>query len=106
PALSRSSSQPFRNGCDGADPFWRKSLPKRVYTVMPGGQNSFGIIHIAGFGTTHYDPNATRWGDYSWATLAPDEKSVWLATEYVPPRSSQTVDQMADWGTFVMQVSV
>lgn len=81
-------------------------FPSAVYTVMPGGQNSFGIIHIAGFGTTHYDPTATRWGDYSWATLAPDEKSVWLATEYIPPRSSQTVNQIADWGTFVMQVSV
>lgn len=83
-----------------------KSLfPSASYTVMPAGQNSFGSIHIAGFGTTHYDPSATRWGDYSWAILAPDGHSVWMATEYMPPRSSQTVDQLADWGTFVMQVS-
>ncbi len=80
-------------------------FPSAVYTVMRANQNAFGNINIAGFGTTFYDPNATRWGDYSWAVLAPDGKSFWFATEYMPPRSSQTADQAADWGTFVMQVS-
>lgn len=80
-------------------------FPSAVYTVMGTNQTSFGSIHIAGFGTTFYDPAATRWGDYSWAILAPDGKSFWLATEYVPPRSSQTVNQLRNWGTFVMQVS-
>lgn len=80
-------------------------FPSAAYTVMRSGQTSFGNINIAGFGTTHYDPTATRWGDYSWATLAPNGQSVWMATEYMPPRSSQTVNQLADWGTFVMQVS-
>ena len=80
-------------------------FPSAVYTVMQAGHNNFGDIHIAGPGTTFYSPNSTRWGDYSWAVLAPDGQSFWFATEYMPPRSSQTVDQLQDWGTFVMQVS-
>lgn len=80
-------------------------FPSAVYTVMRAGQSAFGKINIAGFGTTFYSPTSTRWGDYSWAVLAPDGKSFWFATEYMPPRSSQTADQLQDWGTFVMQVS-
>lgn len=80
-------------------------FPSAVYTVMRAGQNTFGDIHIAGPGTTFYSPTSTRWGDYSWAVLAPDGKSFWFATEYMPPRSSQTDDKLQDWGTFVMQVS-
>ena len=80
-------------------------FPSAVYTVMRQGQNSFGNINIAGFGTTFYSPTSTRWGDYSWAVLAPDGRSFWFATEYMPPRSSQTVDQLQDWGTFVLQVA-
>ncbi len=80
-------------------------FPSAVYVMMRQGQNSFGDINIAGFGTTFYSPTSTRWGDYSWAVLAPDGQSFWFATEYMPPRSSQTVDQLADWGTFVLQVA-
>ncbi|MGH2495630.1 MAG: hypothetical protein ACRDIV_13105 [Ktedonobacteraceae bacterium] len=81
-------------------------FPSAVYVVMRQGQSAFGKINIAGFGTTFYSPTSTRWGDYSWAVLSPDGQSFWFATEYVPPRSSQTVDQLQDWGTFVIQVSV
>ena len=80
-------------------------FPSAVYVVMRQGQNAFGKINIAGFGTTFYSPSSTRWGDYSWAVLSPDGQSFWFATEYMPPRSSQTADQLQDWGTFVMQVS-
>ncbi len=80
-------------------------FPSAVYSVMRASQSAFGAINIAGFGTTFYSPTSTRWGDYSWAVLAPDSKSFWFATEYMPPRSSQTADQLQDWGTFVMQVS-
>jgi hypothetical protein len=80
-------------------------FPSAVYTVMRASQSAFGTINIAGPGTTFYSPSSTRWGDYSWAVLAPDGKSFWFATEYMPPRSSQTADQLQDWGTFVMQVS-
>jgi len=68
------------------------------------GRNSFGAIHIALHGTTFYDPAATRWSDYSWAILDPDTNNFWLATEYMPPRSSQTVDKLTDWGTAVIEV--
>ena len=42
---------------------------------------------------------------YSWAVMDPGGKSVWLATEYVPPKSSQTADGIRDWGTRMMDVS-
>jgi hypothetical protein len=80
-------------------------FPSAVYTGLQEGRNSFGAIHIALHGTTFYDPTATRWGDYSWAILDPDTNNFWLATEYIPPRSSQTVNKLADWGTAVMEVS-
>ena len=34
-----------------------------------------------------------------------DGKSIWLATEYVPPKSSQTPDGLKNWGTRVMDVA-
>ena len=75
-----------------------------VTTLAPGG-SAFGPVHVTAPGTTNYDPTATRWGDYSWAVLDPSGSSVWLATEYIPPKSSQTADGHANWGTRVMQVS-
>lgn len=83
----------------------RDIFPSAVYTVLQAGQASFGAIHVAAFGTTHYDPKATRWGDYSWAIFDPDHNSFWLATEYIPPRSSQTVNKKRDWGTRVLEVA-
>jgi hypothetical protein len=47
-----------------------------------------------------------RWGDYSWAQLDPATDTFWLATEYVPPRASQTTDHVRNWGTEVLQVKV
>ena len=83
-------------------------FPSVVYTVLPEEQTSFGAIHLAAAGTGpyHYKPNPSRWGDYSWAVLSPDGNSVWMATEYVPPISSQTTDGKQNWGTRVIQVSV
>jgi hypothetical protein len=80
-------------------------FPSAAYTTLTPGSTAFGPVQIAGHGSTNYDPLATRWGDYSWAVLDPSEKSVWLATEYVPPKSSQTADGVRDWGTRVMNVS-
>jgi hypothetical protein len=57
-------------------------------------------------GTGPYDPDATRWGDYSWAQLDPVQDSVWLSTEYVPPVSSQTPDGNNNWGTEVFQLNL
>ena len=68
------------------------TFPSAVYTMLQDDQHRFGGIHVAARGTGPYDPNATRWGDYSWAALDPSQGSFWLATEYIPPKSSQTAD--------------
>ena len=43
-------------------------------------------------------------GDYSWAVLDPAARQVWLANEYIPPPSSQTLDGEQNWGTRVYAV--
>jgi hypothetical protein len=80
-------------------------FPSAAFTTLTPGSDTFGPVQVAANGATNYDPTATRWGDYSWAVMDPGGKSVWLATEYVPPKSSQTVDGIRDWGTRVMDVS-
>jgi hypothetical protein len=84
-----------------------RRYPSAAYAFMPAGASAFGPVTIGAAGTGPYDPNdGTRWGDYSWARLDPSGKSVWMATEYVPPKSSQTADGRRNWGTRVMQVPV
>jgi hypothetical protein len=83
----------------------QRDFPSAAYSVLPGGATSFGGVTVAAPGTTFYDPAATRWGDYSWAVLDPSGQSVWLATEYMPPKSSQTTDGLRNWGTRVFEVS-
>jgi hypothetical protein len=78
--------------------------PSAAYSLLPSGGTSFGAVTIAAPGTGSYDPAATRWGDYSWAVLDPLGTSVWMATEYIPPKASQTPDGLRNWGTRVMQV--
>jgi hypothetical protein len=84
----------------------RNRFPSAAYSVLRKGASAFGPINVAATGTTNYDPDATRWGDYSWAALAPTAKSVWLATEYVPPKTSQTPDGVRNWGTRVFDVPI
>ena len=43
-------------------------------------------------------------GDYSWSRLDPSGTSVWMATEYMPPKASQTTDGLRDWGTRVINI--
>jgi hypothetical protein len=80
-------------------------FPSAVYAVLRSGASSFGNIHMAAPGTGPYDPNATRWGDYSWAVPDPSGNSFWMATEYIPPVASQTLDGLRNWGTRVLEVS-
>lgn len=82
----------------------RKRFPSAAYAVLAPGAASFGPINVAAAGSTSYDPEATRWGDYSWAVMDPGGTSVWLATEYVPPKGSQTIDGRRNWGTRVLDV--
>jgi hypothetical protein len=79
-------------------------FPGAAYAVLSNDQSTFGRIKIAAPGTGPYDPDATRWGDYSAAALDPDGTSVWLATEYIPSPASQTVDGRRNWGTRVLRV--
>ncbi|MFI5037358.1 MAG: hypothetical protein ACHP93_02665 [Solirubrobacterales bacterium] len=75
-----------------------------AYATLVPAATSFGPVNIAAPGSTSYDPDAERWGDYSWAVPDPTGTSAWLATEYVPPRSSQTIDGVRNWGTRVLDV--
>jgi hypothetical protein len=76
-----------------------------AYARMTEDGHSFGRIKVAALGSGAYDPNATRWGDYSFAIVDPSGESIWLATEYIPPLSRQTVDGLRNWGTRVLEVS-
>ena len=73
---------------------------------MSAAGSSFGPVHDAAPGYGHYDLKATRWGDYSWAVLDPSSEAFWMATEYIPPLNSQTLDRKANWGTRVLAVSI
>lgn len=76
-----------------------------AFVRMSEGEHSFGPITIAAAGSGPYAPSSTRWGDYSWAVADPNGKSIWLATEYIPPPDRQTVDGLQNWGTRVVEVS-
>ena len=79
--------------------------PSVAYAFMGAGWRSFGYVHLLADGHTHYSTSSTRWGDYSWAVLDPTGKSFWMATEYIPPKNSQTLDGVSNWGTRVVEIS-
>lgn len=81
-----------------------KRYPSAAYATLAPGASSFGAVTVAASGSGPYDPEAERWGDYSFAVLDPGASSVWLATEYVPPKASQTPDGQRNWGTRVLDV--
>ena len=76
-----------------------------AYALLSEEGHSFGPIRIAALGSGPYDPQATRWGDYSYATVDPNGEGIWLATEYIPALSRQTADGLRNWGTRVLEVS-
>jgi hypothetical protein len=47
--------------------------------------------------------NSSRWGDYSFAVPDPDGPGMWFATEYIPPKADQAVDD--NWGTYVFELN-
>jgi hypothetical protein len=81
-------------------------FPSAAYTTLANGATSFGNVNVAAAGVSPYvvSTPTTRWGDYSWAVLDPSGRSVWMATEYVPPKPSQTPDGLKNWGTRVIDV--
>jgi hypothetical protein len=82
----------------------RTRHPSAAYSVMAPEAGSFGPVTVGSPGEGVYDPTAERWGDYSYAYLDPSGSSVWLATEYVPPKASQTPDGLHNWGTRVFDL--
>jgi hypothetical protein len=79
-------------------------FPSAAYATLKAGQSNFGPPVVAAAGTGPYDPNSTRWGDYSFAVPDHQSDSAWLATEYIPPKSSQTTTGASNWGTRVFEV--
>jgi hypothetical protein len=73
--------------------------------VRISGGGHFGPITIAAPGSGPYAPTSTRWGDYSAAVVDPNGRSIWLATEYMPPVDRQTPDGLQNWGTRVFEIS-
>jgi hypothetical protein len=80
------------------------TYPSVGYSVLKAGGSAFSAPAVALAGTGPYDTAATRWGDYSFAVPDPTSSSAWLATEYIPPASSQTTTRQRNWGTGVIQV--
>jgi hypothetical protein len=80
-------------------------FPSAAYALLPEDGHTFGPIRIAAPGSGSYSPDSTRWGDYSFAIVDPSGESIWLATEYIPALSRQTVDGLQNWGTRVLEVS-
>ena len=90
----------------GATPTGVCFHPSAAFASLTAGGANFGAPTVYGAGTGPYDPAATRWGDYSWAVLSPNRDTVWMATEYIPPVSSQTSTGQRNWGTRVAELSL
>ena len=78
-------------------------FPSAAYATLKAGAGNFGSPVVAAKGTGPYFKGSGRWGDYSFAVPGPSD-SAWLATEYMPPKLSQTTDGQQNWGTRVIQV--
>jgi len=82
----------------------RNRFPSAAFATLKAGARNFGPPVVAAAGTGPYDPMATRWGDYSFAVPSATSHAAWLATEYIPPKSSQTTNGQRNWGTRVLEV--
>jgi hypothetical protein len=78
--------------------------PSTGFARIGAHADDFGPVQITAHGTGPYFKQSTRWGDYSWAVLDPAAHQVWMANEYIPPKSSQTPDGQQNWGTRVYAV--
>ncbi len=66
-------------------------MPSEAYGIPPGAQQK-GAASLL-------DAGDDRMQQTSGA-------SVWMATEYVPPKPSQTPDGLRNWGTRVLDLAV
>jgi hypothetical protein len=81
-------------------------FPSAAYAALKVGAAAFGAPVVVAAGSGPYDPNATRWGDYSFAVPSLSGDEAWLSTEYMPPRRSQTTTGAKNWGTRVFEVAL
>jgi hypothetical protein len=82
-------------------------FPSAAYATLKAGSRNFGPAVVAAAGAGPYNraaSNPPRWGDYSFAVPDGASDSAWLATEYIPPKSSQTTTGIRNWGTRVIEV--
>lgn len=83
--------------------------PSAGYSVTNSKGNFSGVSTVA----TGYGPhlsfsdappfNRPRWGDYSAAALDPNGKTVWMATEYIPPKVEWGI--FDNWGTEIWSLN-
>jgi hypothetical protein len=82
--------------------------PSAAYVVSRSDAGPFRRIHITARGTSPHVSfsdvlaGKPRWGDYSAATLDPNGRNIWLATEYIPPLPNQ--EPSDNWGTRIFDV--
>ncbi len=81
-------------------------FPSAAYSTLEQGEAAFGRPVVAAEGTGPYNATPQRWGDYSWSVLDPSSDSVWMATEYMPPKSSQSTNGRRPWGTRVIHLAL
>jgi hypothetical protein len=81
-------------------------FPSAAYATLKDDESGFGRPVVVATGSGPYNASPKRWGDYSWAVLDPNSDSVWMATEYMPPKSSQTTNGRRPWGTRVLNVEL
>jgi hypothetical protein len=83
----------------------KSRFPSVGYSMLRGGAADFGPTALAAAGTGPYITDTPRWGDYSFAVPDDQSDAAWLATEYVPPKSSQTTNgRVQNWGTRVLKI--
>lgn len=94
---------------DGAMVFTVSSsqrFPSAAYAMFDRDSSTFGGPIVAAKGSGPYVVVNRRWGDYSWAVVDFSTDTIWMATEYMPPRSSQTTNGHNPWGTRVLALEL
>ena len=85
----------------------QRAVRERCLCHPEGGRRQLRPAVVAATGAGPYQraaSNPPRWGDYSFAVPDGTSDSAWLATEYIPPKSSQTTTGVRNWGTRVIKV--
>ena len=105
-ALGQAGRAPIRARVGSLRACFRWSGPctATASATLNATDSNFGPAVVAATGSGPYDKTATRWGDYSFAVPDSSADNAWLATEYIPPKSSQTTTGLANWGTRVLDV--